>query len=54
MTFTALISACEKGKQPEQALEMLQAMRQQGVGPDVMTYTALLSSCEKSKQPEQA
>ena len=54
ITYNALISACEKGKQPEQAMEVFKAMQQQGVVPDVITYSALISACEKSKQPEQA
>ena len=52
VTYSALISACEKGKQPEQALELFEAMKQQGVVPDVITYNALISACEKGKQPE--
>ena len=54
ITYNALISACEKGKQPEQALEILVYMKQQGVVPDVITYNALISACEKGLQPEQA
>ena len=34
-----MISACEKGKQPERALELLDGM---------------ISACEKGKQPERA
>ena len=35
ITYSTLISACEKGNQPEQALELLKAMQQQGVMPNV-------------------
>ena len=43
ITYSALISACEKGKQPERALELFEAMKRQGVVPDVITYSALIS-----------
>ena len=52
ITYNALISACGKGKQPEQALNVFEAMVQQGVVPDATTYNALISACEKAKQPE--
>ena len=46
--------ACEKGKEPERALELLDVLRQQGVVLSVITYNALISACEKGKQPERA
>ena len=49
-----MISAKEKGKQPERALEMLEAMQQEGVMPSVITYSTLISACEKGKQQERA
>ena len=49
-----MISACEKGKQPEQALKLFEAMKQQGVMPNVITYVCLISACEKGKQPDRA
>jgi pentatricopeptide repeat protein len=52
ITYSALISACEKGKQPERALELFEAMQRQGVVPDVITYSALVSACEGSQQWE--
>ena len=33
ITYSAMISACEKGKQAERALEVFQAMQRQGVVP---------------------
>ena len=56
MTYNALISACDKGQQAKQALEMLQAMQLQGVVPNVITYNVLISACEKlvSSHGEQA
>ena len=41
ITYNALISACEKGKQPEQALKVFEALMQQGVVPNEITYNAL-------------
>ena len=52
ITYSALISACEKGKQPERALQLFEAMKQQGMVPNVITYNTLISACEKGKQPE--
>ena len=45
ITYNALISVCEKGKQPERALEMFQALQRQGMVPDIITYSALISVC---------
>ena len=47
ITYSALISACEKGKQPELALQVFEATQQQGVEPHVFTYSILISACEK-------
>ena len=47
ITYSALISACEKGTQPERALKVFAAMVQQRVVPDIITYNALISACEK-------
>ena len=52
ITYSALISACEKGKHPERALEMFDKMQQQDMLPNVITYSALISACGKGKQPE--
>ena len=52
--YTALITACAKGGQPEQAFEILKFMHQQGVVPNVITYAALVSACEKDARPERA
>ena len=53
ITYSALISACEKGRQPEQALEVFKVMSWQGVVPNVITYSAWISACEKGEQLEQ-
>jgi len=49
ITYSASISACEKGKQTERALEVFKGMSWQGVVPDVITCSALISTCEKGK-----
>ena len=54
ITYSALVSTCEKGKQPERALKLFEEMRLPGFVPDVITYSALISACEKGKQPERA
>ena len=40
ITYNALISALEKGKQPEQALEIFKEMKQHDIVPSVITYMA--------------
>ena len=47
---SALISACEKGKRPGQALQVFAAMEQQVMVPDAIMYNALVSSFEKGRQ----
>ena len=44
ITYSALISAFEKGKVPERALKVFEAMEQQDVVPLVITYNALISA----------
>ena len=43
VTYGALISACEKGNQPNVALKIVQSMQRQGTTPNVVTYSALIS-----------
>ncbi len=54
VTYSALISACGHGKQPERALEVFQAMQRQGMVPDIITDSAVIIACEKGKQLEGA
>ena len=54
MSFSAAISACEKGKQWEGALGLLQEMVHQLLTPDVVSFNASISACEKGKQWEGA
>ncbi len=53
-SYSALMSACEKGKQLEQALHVSRTKHLQGVVPNVITCNALISGFEKGQQPEQA
>ena len=50
ITYSAAISACEKGKQPDKALELLEDMQWSGLEPAVITYNAAISACEKGEQ----
>ena len=54
ISYGVAISACEKGAQPEQGLELLREMQRQSVEPDVISYNAAMSACEKGARPEQA
>ena len=49
-----MISTWEKGKKPEQALQLFEEMQRRGLQPNVITFHAVVSACEKGKQPEQA
>ena len=49
ITYSALISACEKGKQPEQALGLLQEMVDQLLTPNVVSFSAFISTSEKEQ-----
>ena len=42
ITYSAVISACEKGKQPERLLEVLETMQRQGMVPDIITYNSMI------------
>ena len=46
--YTPAISACEKGKQPDKALELLEDMQRRGLEPNTITYSAAISACEKA------
>ena len=54
VTYSTWICACEKGRQPEQALDFFEMLKQHGVVPDVVSYSALISACEKGNQPWRA
>ena len=46
VTYTVLISTCEKCRMTERALQLSDEMQRQGLHPDVVTYTVLISSCD--------
>ena len=48
---TARISACEKGRQPQPALELFAAMQQQAMAPIAAIHTTHICACEKGDQP---
>ena len=49
VTYSAAISACEKGQIPSQATHLLQEMPLGGLLPDVIASSAAISACEKGK-----
>ncbi|CAE8626802.1 unnamed protein product [Polarella glacialis] len=50
ITYSAAISACEKGGQWQQALNLLSLMPEARVVPNEITYNAAISACEKGGQ----
>jgi pentatricopeptide repeat domain-containing protein 1 len=54
ITFSATISACEKGGQWKKALELFHSMKGHGVKPSVITFSAAISACEKGGKWEKA
>ena len=54
ISYSAAISACEKGKQPDKALELLEDMQWSGLEPAMITCNAAISACEKGVQSDKA
>jgi len=54
LTYTGAISACEKGQQRQQAVDLLQAMQRHATALDVMTYNAAISMCGQGQQRQLA
>ena len=52
ITFSSLISACEKAKNPKRALEIFDSIEHQRLQPNVITFSSLISAFEKGKNPE--
>jgi len=44
VTYNALISACEKGKDLRKALQFRQCMQRQDIKPTLVTFNALISA----------
>ena len=53
-SYSAVISACEKGNQWQQALNLFEEMPKATVAADVISYSATISACEKGGQWQQA
>jgi pentatricopeptide repeat protein len=41
------MTACEKGGQPEKALQLFKKMEESGIRGNVYTFTSAISACEK-------
>lgn len=54
VTYSALISACEKGQQWRLALQVLEEMKAAGHGANVIAYSAAISALSKGQQWEKA
>ena len=50
ISFSAAVSACEKGGQWERALSIFDQMRNAGVMPDMISSSATISACVKGGQ----
>ena len=51
ITYNAVTSGCEKGTQPERALELIEEMRRMGLEPGVISYNdnAITSACGRAR-----
>jgi pentatricopeptide repeat domain-containing protein 1 len=47
--YSALISACEKGGQWQEAPKIFEDTKKCNVAPDTYTYSALISACGKAE-----
>ena len=54
VSYSAAMSASEKGKQWEVALALLQEMVRKELMPDVVSYSAAMSACEKGAHARRA
>ena len=53
-SYSAVISACGKDQQWQQALGLLAVMRQTCILPGAISYSAVISACEKDQHWQQA
>ncbi len=54
ITYSTLISACEKDKHTDTAFDVFQNMKAAGVAPNVVTYSAMVSVCAQAGRAEDA
>jgi pentatricopeptide repeat domain-containing protein 1 len=51
ITYSSLISACEKAGQWDLALQVFDEMRGEGCVPNVITYNSLITACAQVRFP---
>ena len=51
ITYSSLISACEKAGQSDLAMELFQEMAQEGCVPNTVTYNSLITACAQGRPP---
>ena len=49
ITYSSLISACEKAGRWELALELFREMHTEGCRPNVVTYNSLIAACAQGE-----
>ena len=54
ISYSSVISACEKCAEWERALEFLNEMGEKGIQPDVYSYSSAIAACEKAAKWEEA
>ena len=54
VSYSAAITACEKGGRWQHAFALLQTMCDERIWPDTTSYNAAISACEKGKHWELA
>lgn len=50
ITYSSLISACEKAGRCELALQLFERMHKEGCMPNVVTYNSLIAACSHGEQ----
>lgn len=51
ITYSSLISACEKAGHWELAMELFNEMHQEGCTPNTVTYNSLITACAQGTVP---
>ena len=51
ITYSSLISACEKAGRWELALDLFSEMHREGCKPNVVTYNSLIAACAQGAGP---